>query len=44
MQVEQYEILFQMQGKFQKLGIDNFKCFEVFCGIVMALAVFFVEF
>ena len=30
-----------MQGKFQMLGIANFKCFEVFCGNFMVLMVFF---
>ena len=43
MQIEQFEIIFQMEGKFQKPLIGNFEFFEGFCGIVIVLVVFFVK-
>ena len=43
MQIEQFEVLLEMQGKFQKLGIANFQYFEVCCGIVPVLEAFFCE-
>ena len=42
MQVGQFEILLQVQGKCQKLGISNFEYFEVYCGIVMVSVVLFL--
>ena len=42
MQVEQFKILLQMQGKYQKFKIANFKCFEVHCGIMTVSVVFFL--
>ena len=41
--VEQFEILLQMQGKFQKPRISNFECFKVYYGIVMLSVVYFVK-
>ena len=41
--VQQFEILLQTKGKFQKILIANFKCFEVHCSIVMVIVVFFCE-
>ena len=43
MQADQSEILVKMQDKFQKLVISNFEYFEVCCGIVTVLVVFFAK-
>ena len=43
LQVEQFEILLQMQGKFQKLGTANFECFEVYFGVFSGFSAVFVE-
>ena len=42
-QVEQIEILFQMQGKWQKLLIADLECLEVCYGIVTILVMFFYK-
>ena len=42
-QVEQFEIWLQMQGKYLNLGNANFEYFHVYCGIIIVLVVFFCE-
>ena len=42
-QVKQFGFLLQMQRKCQKLRIANFGYFDIGCGIVLVLIVFFLS-